>query len=236
MKKKMQIDQFVELAAAVVQSLPRDMDTTTGQSWITNRDALAKALRQTLMPSVAQKSESSLLTLIGTVKVQPTKRFVARDFFKVNTKKTAPVKISYLSNNFKELFLDKGEERPSASEAIPGDGPYRTPGVQNNNTEIALRYQTLNQGSVDGPIIVELGGENRSETTLAEVFALMQKQANSEQGALLINGCANIFYVRDASGVLCAVGVHWDGDGWRVGACSVGNPDEWYAGCRVFSR
>lgn len=174
-----------------------------------------------------------LLTLAGTVKVRLAPKFVASDFFKVNTKKNASVKIAYVGDNFKAWFL-----APSVSEeeTAPDAGPHRTPGVQSNATEVNLRYQMLNRHSVDGPIIAELGGEAKAETTLADVSALMVQQANGENGTLLTNGYANIFYVRDVGGVLRVVNVSWFGGGWRVGAGSVEGPREWFAGHRVFSR
>ena len=46
----------------------------------------------------------------------------------------------------------------------------------------------------------------------------------------------NIFYVKDKNDVLRAVGVIWDGDGWRVRAYSVSYPSRWVGGPRVFSR
>ena len=64
----------------------------------------------------------------------------------------------------------------------------------------------------------------------------MSLQSKGDEGVLLINGWANIFYIRDAKGVFCAVGVDWDGDGWDVRARSVGCPRGWGAGGRVFSR
>jgi len=64
----------------------------------------------------------------------------------------------------------------------------------------------------------------------------MEKQATGEEGVLLNNGWANLFYVKDQSGVLRTVRVSWGGDGWRVNADSVENPDRWGGGRRVFSR
>ena len=175
-----------------------------------------------------------LLTPVGTIKVLPTEKFSASDFFKVNTAKNASVKTSHLGDNFKAWFLGKTKERTSASEAVPGDGPYRTPGA----TEVALRYYTLNKRSVDGPIIAQLGGvaKAETETSLAEIAACLQKQASGEPGMLLTNGYANIFYVRDSVWALRAVNVDWYGDGWSVYADSVEHPNDWSAGSRVFSR
>jgi hypothetical protein len=90
---------------------------------------------------------------------------------------------------------------------------------------------------MDGPIIAELGGADKSETTLSEMFFLMEKQGKGEDGVLLNNGYdANIFYVKDTAGVLRAVYVGWRGDGWSVDADSVGVPGRWDDGFQVFSR
>ncbi len=43
---------FAELAAAVVQSLPCDLDPTIAQGWIENRKALMEVLRNALCPGV----------------------------------------------------------------------------------------------------------------------------------------------------------------------------------------
>ncbi len=42
---------FAELASAVIQQLPRDIDSTTAQGWIENRTALQKVLRAALLPN-----------------------------------------------------------------------------------------------------------------------------------------------------------------------------------------
>ena len=144
-----------------------------------------------------------------------TEKFIARDRFAVNTKSDAPVKISYLGDNFKKWFLGKVEE------------PF---------IESALRYGKLRKPSVDASIIAELGGEEKAETTLTELWQALEKQPNGEKGDLLTNGYANIFYIRDVNGVLRAVRARWYGDGWIVFAFSVEGPFWWFAGHRVFSR
>ncbi len=192
-------------------------------------DEIARAvLRGERKLTVNEIVLQSFLTPAGTIKVRTATEINFSDFFQVNTKKDALVKIRYVGDSFKAGFL-----QPSVSEeAAPGDGPYRTPGVQKDvATEVNLRYHTLNRRSVDSTIIAELGGEAKAEITRVEFIACLQKQ-----GTLLTNGYANIFYVRDTSGVLRTVVVAWYGDGWHVNACSVENPYEWLAGYRVFSR
>jgi len=65
---------------------------------------------------------------------------------------------------------------------------------------------------------------------------LLKKQSNDEESGLLTNGYANIFHIKDSSGVLRAVSVGWSDAGWSVNASSVGHPSDWSAGSRVFAR
>jgi hypothetical protein len=171
-------------------------------------------------PAVVAKStpkpKLSLLEPISTITVSATSvKFVAKDKFKL--RKDGGI-CSYLGDNFCKWFLS-------------GNGKTEDP-----ISEQTLRYAKLRKSSVDVQIIKELGGEEKSEATLTEVFFLMEKQANGEKGVLLTNGYANIFYVKDSSGVLRAVRVLWDDDGWHVTAFEVSRPDSWDAGRQVFSR
>ena len=166
--------------------------------------------------STEPKPQPVLLIPIGTTTVAATTTlFVARDRFIVNTGKKAPVKISYLGDNFKDWFLEKVEQPFVGS---------------------TLKYGKLSRSSVDGPILAELGGEAEAETTLTELYSLMEVQKNGENGTLLTNGYANIFYVRDVTGTLRAVAAYWRGGGWRVGAYAVTSPCAWGGGRQVFSR
>lgn len=107
--------------------------------------------------------------------------------------------------------------------------------VEEDFPEEELRPLMLTQSANDSEIIADLGGEAVAEVTLAEIWRLMERQANGGEGALLNNGCANIFYVRDREGVLRAVCVHLDDDGWYADADAlVGS--RWRVVYRVFSR
>jgi predicted metal-dependent peptidase len=97
-----------------------------------------------------------------------------------------------------------------------------------------LRVSQLKKNSLDKPILAELG--DKAETTLSAIWELLTKQPNGESGVLLTNGYANIFYVRDAKGVLWAVGARWSSGGWYVCASSVEGPGGWNEGSQVFSR
>lgn len=177
-----------------------------------NRDELRRLLGLAPLTPDSPKS-TTLLEVVGTIRVAATsERFFAREKFLVNTRRNAAVKISYLTDNFKEWFLGKIEE-PMA--------------------EIMLRYATLLRSSRYAPILAELG--NAAEVALAHVFALMECQPNGGKGVLLTNWW-NVFCVGDVNGVRRAVYVRWGHDGWGVRGYSVEDPFWWGGGCQVFSR
>lgn len=217
---------YIEFQAALLRQAPRpgEIDQKTAEGWTSNQKGLKKNLAGCLLPLTTVTPEPlkptpSILKLVSTVVVSATtSKFVAKEKFVVNTKRNAPVKISAVWDNFTSWFLS-------------GDSKIEDP-----ISEQTLRYNKLRKSSVDGPIITELGGEEKSETTLAEMFSLMEKQKNGEDGVLLNKGYANIFYIRDQNSVLRAVHVRWCDGGWFVLADSVEDPNGWSVGCQVFSR
>ena len=92
----------------------------------------------------------------------------------------------------------------------------------------------LTKNMSDKEIQAELGKDY--DTDLAAIFSLMEKQPHGKEGILLNNSYANIFYVKNNAGGLCAVFVRWHGGGWSVDADSVAGTVEWGGGCQVFSR
>lgn len=75
-------------------------------------------------------------------------------------------------------------------------------------------------------------GDNHifSETDVCAIISsLIDEQPNGEEGTLLKNGYANLFYTPSR-----VVSVDWDGDEWSVGAWDRGGI-EWFGGWRVFS-
>ncbi len=165
------------------------------------------------------KSKTSVFEHVGTVVVPATtSRFVARDKFVVDTKPTAKVKISGIGGNFTSWFLS-------------GEGKIEDP-----IAEQTLLCYRLYMASWDDLIIKELGGEEKVETTLFEMFSLMEKQGSCERDNLLTNGCWHIFYVKDQSDALRAVSVRWCDNGWYVDAGPAPISYGWRGGYRVFSR
>jgi hypothetical protein len=138
-----------------------------------------------------------------------TSPVVIRDFFKRNS----GVRISTVFAEFKNRFFDKTERLAS---------------------EVTYRRYSLLYNSPDGPIIAALGGENKVEGTFTAVFAFLQRQPKGETGFLQTNGYANIFYVRDKDGTLCAVRTGWASDGWVLDAISVADPAAWNGEHHIF--
>ncbi|MDO8663712.1 MAG: hypothetical protein Q7K28_02670 [Candidatus Wildermuthbacteria bacterium] len=155
---------------------------------------------------------------IGTFEIPVQPEFITEKKFVVNTAKESKIKIFGLSLNIEKSFLPKNEE-PVAS--------------------MKLRYAELIRYKPDGPIMAELG--DKKKITLSQIFALMSRQPNGEEGVLLTDGRPNIFYVRDSKGGFCGVGVGWgdyyfdyDFCGWVVYAV-LGDDVHRYRGGRVFS-
>ena len=194
--------------------------STEDAQWVIMNGKEAVALFVSAVANRAKTVAQTVVTLLGPIVstfVVPatTEKFVAKDKFKVDTSKKAKVKIAYLGDNFEEWFLGK-EEAPFAGSTING--------------------RKLEKNSIDDPILAELGGNEAAETTLTEMYAAMAAQPNGESGSLLNDGRANIFYIEDINGTLCAVRVLWHSGGWRVNAHLIGHPLEWDANDRVFAR
>jgi hypothetical protein len=136
--------------------------------------------------------------------------FVVRDRFE----RPAGIKFATVWNEFKKRFYGKIE------------GPL---------PETRLRKYKLLRIAPDAPIIAELGGEARVEGTVAAAYALIRLQGAGAEGILQTNGYANIFYVKDLKGALCAVRIGWDGDGWVIDAISVEDPLAWNGKHEIFA-
>lgn len=155
------------------------------------------------------RKSSSLLEPLGLIAVPAVKKFSVRKSFAVNTSANAAVKIFYVSDNFREWFGDMVETDVSGE---------------------ILRYAKLQKPSLDALILREFG--SIYEVRPSHIFSLMRLQPNGENGALLTDGCANIFYARDSFGSLHVVVVYWNCGGWGVRVYSDASQ---YAGTRVFS-
>ena len=165
--------------------------------------------------TITTKAVETLIQHISSVTIHAQDRFFAKEGFKL---KSDGGPCSYLGDNFEKWFLQ-------------GDGKVEEP-----IPEMVLDYAKLLRSSKDGSVITSLGGEKVVEAKLSSILCLMSQQEKGQDGTLITNGYANIFYVEDINGALRAVRVVWEGDGWGVSACSVEGPYGWLVGFRVFSR
>jgi len=152
----------------------------------------------------------SILSLVASgIQVKGSKRFVAD---KTSIKEA---NIGWTGSNFDRFFLDKVEE---------------------DIGDATIAIHRLEKSSVDAPIRKELG-ENREETKLVHLFDLIRKQSEGQQGHLLVNGYANVAYIRGKDGNLRVVNARWYSNDryWSVDASSVENPREWLHGDHVLS-
>lgn len=154
--------------------------------------------------------EGPLLEAVATVAIpEISKPFVIRDAFE----KPAGIKFATVWKEFRKRFYGKTEGPLAGS---------------------VLRKYKLLTIAPDAPIIAELGGEAKVESTIAAAYALMKAQGLGNAGILQTNGFANIFYARDLGSALCAVRIGWDGDGWVIDAISVEDPLAWNGQHEIF--
>jgi hypothetical protein len=139
--------------------------------------------------------------------------FVAGKYFKENISPAAEVRISWLGATFMRHFAVK---------------------VEDNTDDVTLQTYTLSKASTGGQIVIEF--DDHHETKLADLWCLLKLQANGEDGALQTNAVPNIFFVRNATGMLGAVDALWAGAGWEIGASPVEGQREWPSGSRVIAR
>lgn len=99
-----------------------------------------------------------------------------------------------------------------------------------------INGKKLNENYYDEPIVKELGGEEKAETTLYEVYSLIKKQLNGEIGCLHTNGLANIFYVKDSNGDLQVLQVFRRNHKWNLEAFQMNTPIKWRSVYRIFFR
>ena len=207
------VRQLVTLPAEVLGSVCDLLGKLADSEWV---EAFKRFLRK--QEPWPQAAKEALLKLVTTVRLPGYGTFRAKDHFKVG--KTGKVAIGGLGDNFQRVFLT-------------GAGK-----VEQDVPQTMLKIYQLLKGSVDKPIITELGGEAVVETALAQMWEILEAQGHGQKGKLLTNSYANIFYIRDAQGVLWAVDCCWYSSYavWGVGARPIAGPCGWCAGDRVVSR
>ena len=198
---------YIEFLAALLRQAPQleEIDQVTAEGWINNQKSLKNKLTGCLIyPPMTTKSpeSNSLLKFVGTITIPATtEKFVAKSKFVVNTEHNTLVRISYLSEKFIKFFLS-------------GEGKVEDPIIKHT-----LHYAKLRESSLNDLIIAELGGEEKAETTLSEVFSSMENQNNK---LLLNGGCfERLFFSKDMTGVLRVIFVYHYARGCAISAHDV---------------
>lgn len=160
------------------------------------------------------KRVGQILKYVRNISVGAVTKFVVTEKFVVNTNLKAKVRIWHLGDNFKKVMLGK---------------------IEHNIARTTLAVHTLLAASLDVSIMAELG--DRAEISLAHFWAMIEAQGQGQTGPLLVNGYANIAYVRGNDGDFWTVFAYWlAGSGWDVGADSVDSPLRWRGGSQVLSQ
>jgi hypothetical protein len=217
-------EQFRELTSQVVHGIPTDLSVEDYDYLTTHGKERDAAIAETLRSLRTQNSQSQpapkLLQSVTTISLPAISSFdVGAHIVATPDKerKSAEVLIGWIGDNAKRLA--KGFVEPEVAEAT-------------------LRVHRLTKASVDGPIIAELGGEEVVLTTWGQMYEMIRQQGRGQQGFLLTNGYANVFYVRQANGEVWAVSCCWYASFgyWSVYANPITDPSTWSAGRQFLSR
>lgn len=230
MSRKMTAGQLTQIGQHLVNGLGQTPNREELQIVLGNADVMAAlneagrtilgpaltSARSTATPSVA--AVTNLLELIKRVQLPAVEAFSAKRCF-VTRNTPDGVKLGWVGDNFTRVFLN---------------------GAGHNEIDVPAserRIHRLRKWSKDEPIVKELGGEQVAETHLAHMWEMMKRQGQGQQGDLLVNGYANIFYIRASDGTLWTVYCYWNAyyGRWRVGAAPITLPLEWSGGFQVVS-
>ncbi len=150
-----------------------------------------------------------------------TEPFDPKDKFNVDISETATIKISGRGSNFESWML---------TEVVPVRTGYE------------LEPHTLTSDTDDEEILQDVERDD-VDTDPAAIHYLVSQQPKGEEGPLLNNGKANIFYVsrkveeqgkiRAVRRVVC---VYWFDGGWDFSAFPLPSARAWSAGAPVFFR
>jgi hypothetical protein len=200
--------QIPQLVGILVehQSFFGALSTENGQ-WAIRNPKKAIALFVSAVANQTEEVTQKLLDYVTAIKTVAIEKFVAADHFKAG--ETADgVKIAFLSDNFKKLFLPKTEEDVEAAD---------------------IKVHRLTRNSQDLGIRAEIGEANE-EIKLAHLWQVLKAHRDGKVGDWFVG------YIIGTDGKLWAVSAYWCRDGWYLDAVSVEHPSPWCAGRRVCSR
>lgn len=184
--------------------------STEDAQWAIQNTQEAIALSVNAITNRVKEAANKLLKFITTFTAPATKKFVAADHF-VEGKEIDGVKVAWMSDNFKNLFLPK---------------------VETDIESVTIRVHELSRNSKDLGIRTEVGEDNE-EIKLAHLLAGMKAHEADDENKV---GKWLIGYIIGVDGNLWAVRADRHGDGWGLSAFSVEYPNPWSAGVQVLSR
>ncbi len=180
----------------IFEKLWRQQATITGLVLNNKRDPerVSALFQQVIdMPDQKPVDKGPLLAFESTWSTHWLRQpFVVDEHMKVDRSSNAMIPIKRLGDNIKSWFAGKVEEPRS---------------------EGKLWKNRLTRWAIDKLIIKHLGGEEKIETTLQEMFCFL---ANTHT-----IGDWYIFYIRDAKGILRSVDAIWNSEtvsGWLIDA------------------
>jgi len=155
---------------------------------------------EVMPPAVTNRCPWNLLEPVSEVSVEGVDLFVAREKFRpTKDDEEGEVSIISLGPGFLERYLNKEEKNIQPGKLI---------------------VQQLKKKSLDGPVVTELG--RFLETAMAHLWELLKRQGHGEEGALSVDGLANVLYAFDMYNNLGAVYASWvrGRKGWSIGTNS----------------
>lgn len=111
----------------------------------------------------------------------------------------------------------------------------QTPHRGNEGVTISILVRNMSDQGIIDELLGGMDEAHKHSFTLDQIAEKIDLQPNGEDGDLLNNGYANIFYVL-VDGVLFAASVHW-GSGareWGVRGWRLSGDGSWDSGSRVF--
>lgn len=163
-----------------------------------------------------QEKINVLSDIVCTAFIEPDiEPFIARDHFIIGDKPSGELKIAFLSQDFRNLFVPK-VEGPFMGKNLCG---YKIV----SNAIVASKLSNFNNPQ---SIVI----------TLREAFIMLRRQWDGGEGDLLVDGRANIFYIRDINSEVRPVFAFWTVQGWVFYTIAIIYPIAWYVGHRIFSN
>ncbi len=232
MSRKVTAGQLAQIGQQLVNGLGQIPNREELQTVLGDADVMAalNGVGRTILGPALTSARSTtpapiaptnhLLELIKRVQLPAVEAFSARSCFVITRNTPDDVKLGWVGDDFARVFLNDA-----------GPNEIDVPASEH-------RIHRLLKWLQDEPIIVKLGGEQVAETHLAHMWEMMKRQGQGQQGDLLVNGYANIFYIRASYGTCWAVDCYWNSNlqYWHVGARSDTGARVWVDGDQVFSR